>query len=300
VSVARAILFCFIALGFSACQLSSRSGGYYQDDGPPSQLSTADYQRIIAIPDAVPEHLPLSKTGNKPYQALGKSFTPLKRGIAYRKQGNASWYGKKYHGRRTSSGEVYDMYRMTAAHPILPLPSFVKVTNLENNKTVILKVNDRGPFLANRIIDVSYAAAVKLDLLARGTAKVEVELLDPSSPIGGSVGVSGIRYTKPLMQPIAVAPEVKAPTPVVPSQSSQQALPTSNIWVQIGAFSQLENAQKLMQNLASVQNVSIKQTVSAAGQVVYKVQLSANSDADSALIVERLRRMGYAPIIVKQ
>ena len=151
-------------------------GGYYGGDAPPSE--TRDYD---SIPDAVPKIEPLSKTGNKPYEALGNKYVPLKSSKGFVQSGTASWYGKKFHGRRTSSGEAYDMWAMTAAHPVLPLPTYVQVTSLDSGKQIVVKVNDRGPFLHDRIIDLSYAAAHKLGIAAKGTGQVKIEALDPSS-----------------------------------------------------------------------------------------------------------------------
>jgi rare lipoprotein A len=169
---------------------SGSQGGYYGGDLPPSSVPV----NLALIADAVPVLLPRSKTGNNPYQALGKNYVPLKTARNYRARGTASWYGKKFHGRRTSSGEPYDMFAMSAAHTVLPLPTFVRVTNLDNGKSVIVKVNDRGPFLHNRLIDLSYAAAWKLDIAATGTGRVEVVALDPGKvqaevnqiPVGGA------------------------------------------------------------------------------------------------------------------
>ena len=158
---------------------ASNDGGYYGGDAPPKKWRLKNVDKIA---DAVPRIEPLSKTGNHPYTALGKRYVPMSRRAArgYRKRGTASWYGKKFHGRRTSSGDKYDMYAMTAAHPRLPLPSYVRVTNLDNGKKVVVRVNDRGPFLHGRVIDLSYAAAYKLGIAQRGTGRVEVRLLNPS------------------------------------------------------------------------------------------------------------------------
>ena len=148
------------------------SGGFYGGDAPP------DRERDVAsIPDAVPRYEPLSRYGNNPYKALGKHYVPMKSAVGFTQQGMASWYGRKFHGRRTSSGETYDMWGMTAAHPVLPLPTYVRVTNLDNGRAVTVKVNDRGPFLHDRIIDLSYAAAKKLDIAGRGTGRVRVEAI---------------------------------------------------------------------------------------------------------------------------
>ncbi len=150
------------------------SGGYYSDDRPPASLPVDP----DSVADAVPRHAPLSASGNQPYTVFGKKYRPLASARGYVRQGTASWYGSKFHGRRTSSGERYDMFAMTAAHPLLPLPSWVRVTNLENGKSVVVKVNDRGPFLHNRIIDLSYMAAYKLDIAGHGTGRVEVRVVE--------------------------------------------------------------------------------------------------------------------------
>jgi len=301
------IRFGFILLAslmLSSCQFGSKSGGYYQDDGPPSG---ADYQRLLATPDAVPTPLPLSKTGNKPYSALGKSYQPMLRGVPYKQIGNASWYGKKYHGRRTSSGEVYDMYQMTAAHTTLPLPSFVRVRNLDNNQSVIVKVNDRGPFLNNRIIDLSYVAALKLDVLARGTARVEVELLEPRS----SSRIQLPTYQKreiQAKQPTAAysaEPAASAKPSVNPSANTgkgtvAESQNTQGVWVQIGAFGQLDNAQNLYSRLLpSIPSLVIKQSHNHAGKLIYRVQAGPFMPLQAQQTVEQLRLLGYDSLQLK-
>jgi rare lipoprotein A len=151
-----------------------RPGGYYKDDGPPAQAPN-----LAAIADAVPRHEPLHRWANRPYEALGKRYVPLTRVGPFQQRGAASWYGKRFHGKPTSSGEAYDMYKMSAAHPILPIPSYVRVTNLANGRKVVVRVNDRGPFHAGRVIDLSYAAAYKLGYIAAGSARVLVEQVVP-------------------------------------------------------------------------------------------------------------------------
>jgi rare lipoprotein A len=154
-----------------------------RQDGPPKKIP---HHLIHATPNAVPRIEPLSRHGNRfgktksnSYVALKKRYHVMKSSKGYKARGHASWYGTRFHGRKTSNGEHYDMFAMTAAHPTLPLPTYVKVTNLENRKSVIVKVNDRGPFHGNRLIDLSYVAAAKLGLLAKGTAAVEVVSIDP-------------------------------------------------------------------------------------------------------------------------
>ena len=159
---------------------SGSSGGYYGGDRPPPEW-TVDPD---SIPDAVPRHEPLSATGNQPYTVFDQQYRPLASAKGYVQSGTASWYGKKFHGRRTSSGEPYDMFAMTAAHPVLPLPSYVRVTNLDNGRSVVVKVNDRGPFLHDRLIDLSYLAAHKLDIARHGTGRVEVRAVTPDDSAG--------------------------------------------------------------------------------------------------------------------
>jgi rare lipoprotein A len=161
-------------------------GGYYKDDGP-GDNPPAD---LAAIPDAQPRVEPLHRYANRPYSALGRSFTPQPGLKEYRQRGLASWYGRRFHGKPTASGEIYDMYAMTAAHPTLPIPSFVRVSNPKNGSRVIVRVNDRGPFHKGRLIDLSYAAAWKLDLL-RGVSEVDIELIDPESHVEARLTESG-------------------------------------------------------------------------------------------------------------
>ena len=166
----RHVVYVLIAVLLLGC---GKRGGYFADDGPPRMSP----ERAAQVPDAIPRDEPLSATGNDPYRVYGIMYRPLKRADGHFERGQASWYGKMFHGRRTSSGEIYDMYAMTAAHKTLPLPTYVRVTNKANNKSVVVKVNDRGPFLHGRIIDLSYAAAAKLDMVKNGTADVEVRVV---------------------------------------------------------------------------------------------------------------------------
>jgi peptidoglycan lytic transglycosylase len=172
----RPLLILALATVFVACS-SSRKGGYYENDGPPDKKVD-----LSSIPDAVPHSEPLSKTGNKPYDVFGKHYVPMTSASGFRQKGVASWYGKQFHGRRTSSGEPYDMYAMTAAHTVLPLPSYVRVTNVANGRTVVVKVNDRGPFKSSRVMDLSYAAASRLDMIRNGTALVEIVAIGENTP----------------------------------------------------------------------------------------------------------------------
>ncbi len=159
---------------------STRPGGYYKDDGPPDR-APANLEQVV---DAVPRAEPLHKYANRPYTAFGRDYVPMTSLQPFRQRGLASWYGKRYHGQKTSSGETYDMYAMTAAHPTLPIPSYARVTNVGNGRSVVLRINDRGPFRSGRVIDVSYVAAHKLGFLQAGQAQVDVEAIIPDRSAG--------------------------------------------------------------------------------------------------------------------
>ena len=201
-------------------------GGFYLDDGPPA-VSPAD---LAAIPDAAPRAEPILAARNRPYSALGQNFSPMTELRPYRRRGLASWYGRRYHGRKTSLGETYDMFKMTAAHPTLPLPSYARVTRVDApDKTVVVRVNDRGPFLRGRIIDLSYAAAAKLGIVKNGVGAVEVELLLP--PFADD-------SPRPSAAPAAIAPPPAADS-VAPAASA--ALPA----LQLAALSDPDSARRL-------------------------------------------------------
>src|SRR4051812_44395617 len=147
--------------------------GYYKDDGP-ADVTPAD---LDALPDAVPQREPLHRFANRPYTVFGREYVPATSLRPYKERGVASWYGRKFQGQKTAIGETYDMFAMTAAHPTLPLPSYARVTNPSNGKSVIVRVNDRGPFLNERVIDLSYAAAHRLGIAQRGSGEVQVEAI---------------------------------------------------------------------------------------------------------------------------
>jgi rare lipoprotein A len=187
-------------------------------------------RNVHRIPDAVPKKESLSRIGNKPYSVFGQRYHPMTSAKGYSEVGIASWYGMKFHGRETSSGERYDVFAMTAAHKTLPLPTYVKVTNLTNNKSIIVKVNDRGPFHGDRIIDLSYAAAQKLHI--DGTAEVKVEAIDPN-------------HTH-----IAAHQAPKKPPSRMPS--------LTKYYVQLGAFASEANAHQLIADLGPATKASIQ------------------------------------------
>jgi rare lipoprotein A len=161
----------------AATPLTPRKGAYYKDDGPGAEPPPD----LAAIPDAVPKPEPLHRFANRPYQVFGRDYVPVARAASFKQAGTASWYGRRFHGAPTSSGEPYDMYAMTAAHPTLPIPSYARVTNVANGRSVVVRINDRGPFHSDRIIDLSYTAAWKLGYAEAGSARVEVESVLPAA-----------------------------------------------------------------------------------------------------------------------
>ncbi len=163
-----------------------RGGGYYLDDGPGDNPPPD----LDLLPDAIPRVEKYASGANRPYNVFGTDYVPDLSGSSYKQRGVGSWYGRKFHGQRTSSGEIYDMYAMTAAHPTLPIPSYALVTNVATAKSVIVRVNDRGPFLHNRIMDLSYAAAYKLGYSGAGSGMIEVEMLVPRDIAAGRIPVT--------------------------------------------------------------------------------------------------------------
>ncbi|MGH8743378.1 MAG: septal ring lytic transglycosylase RlpA family protein, partial [Burkholderiales bacterium] len=224
------IFFALAACGTTSKRASESSKGYYLDDGPGENPPA----NLDSLPDAKPQAEPFNKYANRPYTVLGKTYVPDTRPVYYKARGFASWYGRKFHGQKTSSGESYNMYAMTAAHPTLPIPSYARVTSLKNSKSVIVRINDRGPFYAGRIIDLSYAAAYKLGIAATGSGWVEVESVMPGAE------------TQVAQAPKPVEPAAPPPTPlrVLPAASD-----SSGIYLQLGAFSSRSNAEQFLARL---------------------------------------------------
>ena len=223
-------------------------GGYYLDDGPGDNPP----KNIASIPNAIPKKEPLHSRTNRPYKALGETYRPMGSYQPYKKSGVASWYGKRFHGKKTSNGETYDMYGMTAAHTILPLPSYAKVTNPANGRSVIVRVNDRGPFKHSRIIDLSYAAAHKLGYVNKGSTLVEVEAIDPdkadsyaNNNADAQVEVAPTTMLEPTMTAIPAEKAITAP--------SDDIAIISEFFVQAGAFKNEANADNLINKLQALE-----------------------------------------------
>lgn len=246
----------------ASSSVSKRGGGYYLDDGPGDNPPS----NLAALPDATPRDEPLRKANMRPYVALGKSYTPMTALESYKERGIASWYGRRYHGQKTASGEIYDMYAMTAAHPILPLPSYVRVTNIKNGKSVVVRVNDRGPFHSDRLIDLSYTAAYKIGVLGGGSAWVEVESILP-----------GREFTAQVLTNPPTATNIL-------TTATDNA---SGIYLQLGAFSVYDNADNFLvrmraelSSLADTLSISAKDGLFRVHAGPYADQTLAQQVAD--------------------
>tara|TARA_A100001011_G_C14204763_1_gene797290 strand:+ start:173 stop:1018 length:846 start_codon:yes stop_codon:yes gene_type:complete len=235
--IAEFILLISSALLIHGCSQSKRV--IEVQDGPGRKLD------VSSIQDAVPRTEPITKAGNKnPYTVFGKTYHLLPSGEKYRQIGIASWYGTKFHGNRTSNGEVYDMYAMTGAHKTLPIPAYVRVTNLENNRSIVIRVNDRGPFHSDRIIDLSYVGAIKLGFADQGTAQVEVQALSPDpEPDSQSMQLDAESQW---------FSETGSEIPKLPK------LPLGGVFLQIGAFGERSGAEILKEKIQPLTSLSIE------------------------------------------
>jgi len=248
-------------------------GAYYKDDGPGANPPA----NLAAIPDAVPKAEPLHRFANRPYQVFGRDYAPLAAGTPFKQTGIGSWYGRRFHGSPTSSGEPYDMYAMTAAHPTLPIPSYARVTNLANGRSVVVRVNDRGPFHSDRIIDLSYTAAWKLGYAEAGSARVEVESIVP----GGAVSTIAAARSEHQQKP-------------------EQAAEAKGVYLQLGAFSAREAAEnfriRIYRDLAW-----LSETIQViAGGSVFRLHLGPYRTQDEArAIADRIQaEFNLRPLLV--
>jgi rare lipoprotein A len=280
----------------AGCSIGPRPGGYFEDDGPGTRAPD-----VSAVPDAVPRTEPLARSGNKPYSVNGRQYVPMASANGYRERGVASWYGKKFHGRRASSGETYDMYAMTAAHKTLPLPSYVRVRNLENGRTVTVRVNDRGPFLHNRLIDLSYAAASRLGIVGTGTGIVEIEALDATTgntlvAVSGNPGVEIGRAPPPASRPMVelIPPVSAAPAPV---DAPLTETGTPKLYLQVGAFKEWDNASALRTRLerAAFRPIFVQSTLAENQARLYRVRIGpVASVEDGDRLTRQLAEQGVA------
>jgi len=250
-------------LSLSACSFSRDSGPRHPVD-------------VSHVPNAVPKYEKRTRAGNpSTYVVRGKRYYVRKSSKGFVQRGIASWYGNKFHGRKTSNGERYNMYAMTAAHKTLPIPTYVQVTNLDNGKHVIVRVNDRGPFHANRIIDLSYAAAKKLDIVGHGTGRVEIRALEPGQPT-------------PVTRQAATHAPAAVPETATPAGS------TPALYLQLGSFISMDNAESLRAQLAlnNVSGASILQTT-VDRKNIYRVRVGPlNSVEEADRVAQQINNLG--------
>ncbi|NRP51567.1 septal ring lytic transglycosylase RlpA family protein [Marinobacterium sp. xm-g-59] len=275
-------LFALALVGCSSTPTYDRetAGGRYKvrkdfaPDNPPD---------VSNVADAIPVDIPYSRGGNRStYEVWGKSYNVLPSHIGYRAEGIASWYGLKFHGHKTSNGEIYDIYKMSAAHKSLPIPSFAKVTNLDNGKSVVVRVNDRGPFHENRLIDLSYSAAARLEILKQGTGRVRVEAIDARNLADTTETVE------------------KTPQPVA---SLQQPKPDeTGAFLQVGSFGKESSALSVQRRLSAMDGVqAVIKRVRQGDAEFHRVLVGPLTDTLSIdSMVQSLESMGYSsPLLIK-
>ena len=268
----------FISITLSACgSLPQSRYGFAQDSAPTRDI---DHERVA---NAVPKHEPRSKFGNpKTYVVQNRRYTVRNSARGFRQKGIASWYGTKFHGHRTSSGEPYDMYAMTAAHKTLPIPAYVEVHNLDNNRKIIVRVNDRGPFAPGRIIDLSYVAAKKLGITAKGTGRVEIRVVEP----GTTTSTTKTATTSPV--------KINKPTTVASTTLATKSPVTGQLYLQVGAFTDRNNATQLLNRLIGTMPENILISRKATDNYnVYRVRIGPlRSETDAQRLRASLKPLG--------
>lgn len=297
----------------------SGRGGYYLDDGPGEDIP----EGLLDMPDPEPQVEPYSTRGNRPYVVFGVRYVPITDERPLKQRGIGSWYGRKFHGQKTSSGEPYDMYKMTAAHPTMPIPSYARVTNLANGKQVIVRVNDRGPFHSSRIIDLSYVAALKLGYLGKGSSQLEVERLLPEeiARIAGSKRTQAVG-TEQALQAQPEMPQQAAPDAFPPSndtlaaaistlgmQNAQAAdagpvaisAPAPGYYIQVGAYSQVSSAEAIRTQLTRNWAATLPPLGVVQSGSLYRVHGGPFATrAEAAAAALQLERSGVAKAMIVQ
>lgn len=247
---------------------------------------------VAEVPDAVPRREARSQGGNaSPYEVWGKRYEVMADASGYSRQGRASWYGEKFHGYATSNGEIYDMYKMSAAHRSLPLPSFVRVTSLDNGRSAVVRVNDRGPFHSDREIDLSYAAAARLGILKQGTGRVRVEAIDVERWIADNGDAS-----RPGGAASSPQDAVEASAPATPEAGRDQPVAGGGVFLQVAALGSADGARQLKSRLEGEIDRPVR-VASATG--LHRVQVGPLAHAGQvAPVREQLRRAGFAQAFV--
>jgi rare lipoprotein A len=299
----RAALLALVALGLAACgtapKTPAKKPAYYSDDGPPEKVP----EDIAAIPDAVPRDEPYHRWANRPYTVFGRTYAPVVNDEPMKERGLASWYGRKFHGQKTSSGEVYDMFAMTAAHKTLPIPSYARVTSLKSGQSVVVRVNDRGPFHDGRVIDLSYAAAARLGIAGPGSGPVEVERVFARDAARLAAAAAAPRPASappppgPVATPLAVTdlPQPRAAEIATPVLSAEG----SGLYLQLGAFSSVDNAEAFRDRLARELPWLLEPIQVAASGSLHRVRLGPYKSREEAqAIADKVRAsLDIAPLI---
>ena len=287
-----------------------RKPAYYADDGPPDSVP-AD---IASIPDAVPTNEPYHRFANRPYTVFGRTYAPVVNDEPMKERGLASWYGRKFHGQKTSTGEVYDMFAMTAAHKTLPIPSFARVTNLKSGQSVVVRVNDRGPFHEGRVIDLSYAAAMKLGIAGPGSGPVEVERVFARD--AGTVVASAPPRPSPATPPATapassppppatgtvvtpLRPEAPAPRPAEIETPIVAPAAAGGFILQLGAFSSVDNAESFRAHVSRELPWLLEPIQLASAGGLHRVRLGPYKTREEAqAIADKIRAsLDFAPLI---
>jgi len=293
--------FALLLLLAACAQAPPRPGPTAPSALPPTALPR-NAPDVDQIQDAVPRSEPRSAFGNPPFYSVnGRRYAVLASAQGYSERGVASWYGLEFHGLRTSTGEPYDMFAMTAAHKTLPLPCYARVTNLSNGRSVIVRINDRGPFVANRIIDLSYTAAVKLDMIRNGTAFVQVEVLTAATPpliasLPPAVPASSPPPT-PAPTPAAPAspptPPTPAPSPAAPAAATAAPSHSGDFYIQVGAYANVQNARRVVQRLRDA-GLTPSFTIVTDSRQLQRVRLGpVVSVQQFDALIARLNALGY-------
>ena len=304
---------------------TTKSPSYYSDDGPPESVPI----NLAEIPDAVPVDEPFHRGASRPYTVFGRTYVPVINNDPFRQTGVASWYGRKFHGQKTAIGESYDMFAMTAAHPTLPLPSYARVTNVDNRKSVVVRVNDRGPFLHERIIDLSYAAAHRIGIAGPGSGRVQVERVFPgqaglqvaSAPAPAPANIRNAPGPTPATPPVLATPlpmpsspvgvpeqlpvaTVTVPTPsppVVQTAPAPVTVDSQGIFIQLGAFGSAENAGQFRDRMQRDMSWMREPITVAFASGLHRVRIGPLANRDEAeAIAQKVRDThGFTAVISK-
>ncbi len=299
----RAAILAMAALVAAGCGSAPKRQPYYSDDGPPQSIPDG----LERVPDAVPRDEAFNRFANRPYTVFGETYVPVVDKEPFHQRGLASWYGRKFQGQKTASGEPYDMFKMTAAHKTLPIPSYAKVTNLANGKSVVVRVNDRGPFHSSRIIDLSYAAASRIGIAAKGSGMVEVErIFEPpvaqaAPPEAASPAVPAPASTASVVSagPAGASAMVPAPAEIRTPLVTQEP---AGIWVQLGAFSSAEGAESFRDRARRELPWILEpvQIVQSGGLNRVRLGPYRNRDEAEAIAAKVRQSLGYAPSIIER